>query len=210
MKLREGIKCGLDPKDISVTLLGRFDDEEIDSRLNVLKLIEEFLEYTGRPGEYEFIGQRRLMEKFKSLNDVVLTSLKKKEDLSRSELASLTEIAFAMINNTDLTHWDIRKLAQIARQSEAYEALKNTLPSQPLEASAEKLVDAFKAADELVEDKKEKDKPGRLIQRALSALKSIDRSSTLLASKEVQNSLDSLITLAGALRRPSAAKDDRI
>lgn len=202
LKLREGIECGLDPKDISVSLLGRFDVEGINARLSVLTLIDDFLVYVDRPGEYEIIGQKRLMEKFNSLNGNVLSPLKKKEELSRAELAKLTEVAFAIINNTNLKHWDIRKLVQIARQPDAFNALKKTLPSTPLDAKEEVLVDAFKAADELVEDKKEKDKPGRLIQRALSALQSIDGSSSLLASKEVQQSLHSLITCATALRRP--------
>lgn len=200
LKLREGIKCGLKPEDISVSLLGRYTPEKVRSRLEVLKLIDSYLESIGRTGEYELIGQERLMEKFNSLNDNVLASLRR-EDYPKTEVARIGEAGFALINKTDRSHWDIRKLAQIARQDTAYKAFKEALPKRPLDATPEQLDDAFQAGAELVEDQKVKDKPEKLLRRALTAVNSIDTSSPLLKTPVVRDLLSKLRAAVTALQK---------
>jgi len=48
LKLREGVNCGLKPEDISVSLLGRYTPGKVRSRLEVLKLIDSYLESISR------------------------------------------------------------------------------------------------------------------------------------------------------------------
>ncbi|MDB5397963.1 MAG: hypothetical protein JWM91_5469 [Rhodospirillales bacterium] len=200
LKLREGINCGLKPEDISVSLLGRYTPDKVRGRLEVLKLIDSYLESIGKSGEYELIGQERLMEKFNSLNDNVLASLKR-EDYKKTELARIGEAGFALIYKTDRSHWDIRKLSQIARQDTAYKAFKDALPKSPLDATPEQLDDAFQAGAELVEDEKEKEKPERLLKRALTAVSSINASSPLLKSPGVRALITKLKDAVAALQK---------
>lgn len=202
LKLREGMNCGLDAKDIASTLMGRYTDKDVEGRLRVLTLIENYLDSIGRTGEYAWIGRARLMEKFNSLSDNVIESLRK-SDFDEIELLRLTNAGFALINKTDRSHWDIRQLAPIARNPEALRALLDALPDDPLEADKEVLEEAFSSADDLVEGQKERDKPDRLLHKALSAVKSIDRKNAKLNSAETQALVRQLIAVCTALVVPT-------
>lgn len=199
LKLREGIRCGLDAGDISATLLGRYTDKEVEARLRVLELIENYLDAIGKPGDFAWIGKERLMEKFNSLSDNVIESLKSKSELDEIELHRLSQAGFALIAKTDRTHWNIRQLAPIARNSDARQTFLDALPDDPLQANADVLNEAFSSAEDLVEGQKERDKPDRLLHRALSAVKSIDRNNKKLRSPETQALVKQLIEACGTL-----------
>lgn len=198
LKLREGIECNLTPKDISATLLGRYTDKEVEARLKVLELIDNYLDSINKSGEYALIGQQRLMEKFNSLSGNVIESLKK-SGYSSIDLLKLINTGFALINKTERSHWDIRKLAHIARLPDAKKALLDPLPQNPLDSNIDVLEEAFSTADDILENEKEKGKPDRLLQRALAAVMSIDKKSTKLHKASTQELVRKLIDEANSL-----------
>jgi hypothetical protein len=198
LKLREGIACGLDAKDIAATLMGRYTDKQVDARLRVLTLIDNYLDAISRPGDYAWIGERRIMEKFNSLSDNVIEGLKRAQFDPR-EVLKITNAGFALISKTGRSHWDIRKLAPIAQNPTAKKVLFDALPKDPMTADEVILEDAFSNAIDLVEDQGEKDKPDRLLKRALSALTSIDAKSPKLKSAATQDLVREVIQASEAL-----------
>lgn len=198
LKLREGIECKLTPKDISNSLLGRYTEEQVNSRLKVLELIDNYLEIVGKTGDYAHIGQQRLMEKFNSLSGNVIEPLRRKHH-DEIDLHRLAMTGFALIKGTGRSHWDIRKLASIAQLQNAKKALFDALPPDPMAADAEALEEAFSTAEDLVEGEKEKGKPDRLLQRAISAVSSIDRKNSKVGATATQALVRELIEKASSL-----------
>jgi len=194
LKLREGIECGLKPSDIEATLLGRFSEKQVTDRLDRLKLIDNYLKMIGRKDDYALIGEQHLMEKFISLSTNVIANLKAKTEMDPMELQRIAQTGFALIKDKGgrATHWDIRKLTAIARNSSAKKALLEALPEDPFEAEPEVLREAFSTAKDIVDSEKENDKPERLLQRALTAINSIDEESPRLASASAKSLLKEL------------------
>src|SRR5579883_1247304 len=118
--------------------MGRFSPTEVNERLEVLKLIESYLDFIGKPGQYHLIEQERNMEKFNSLRANVIAPLRKQGDVNPAEIAKLSALAFVLINRTDLSHWDIRLLSKIAADTNArselyrnYDAKKKVAEQSP-------------------------------------------------------------------------------
>lgn len=200
LKLREGKECGLNAKDIAATLMGRYTDKDVEARLRVLTLIENYLQTIGKPGDYALIGKSRLMEKFNALSDSVIEPLQSKVGMDELQLLRLTSAGFALINKVPSRNYlAIRQLAPIARNPAALSALLDPLPADPLQADPEVLEEAFSTADDLVEGQKESEKPDRLLSRALSAVKSIDKRNPKLQSASTQALVKELVDLSTTL-----------
>lgn len=180
LKLKEGRDSGFSSAEISKTLLGRFTPSKVDEKLAILKLIESYLHFIGRPGQYHVVQDERDVEKFNSLQAIVVAPLKKKGK-NDAEIAKLVAFAFALIKKTDLTHWDIRLLSKIAVDEDSItELLRKYDTDKPLRRTKEELEESFAAAKEIVEARQEQNRPERLLKKALSALRSVrssDRSS---------------------------------
>jgi len=191
LKLKEGRESGLSPKQISTTLLGRFTEAGVNERLEVLKLIESYLEFIGKPGQYHIVQEQRNVEKFNSLHANVIMPLKKAGDLKAGEIAKLTALAFMLIHKTDLSHWDIRLLNKIGADSTARSELyRNYDAKRPLSEPTSRLEENFATAREIIEAQQNKNKPERLLRKALSALQGISNDHEALA----EASLKSLLT----------------
>jgi hypothetical protein len=187
LKLKEGLKQDLTPEDISKSLLGRYSAKKIIEKLEILKLIETYLHSIKKSGEYHLI--QRNVEKFNSLQANVVGPLKKKGKKD-SEIANAIAVAFALIQKApEVTHWDIRDLRGIVLNERAEKELAPILKDK---ASKETIVEAFTAAQEIVEDNEKKDKPERLVKRALTAIKSISQKSSHLARPNVKTMLKEL------------------
>jgi hypothetical protein len=175
LKLREGAKQGLTSKDISVALLGRFSAKKVEEKLEILKLVESYLHFIGQPGEYYRIQEDRDLEKFNSLQTNVIASLKKKHRMKDQEIARLIPYSFTVIAKTDLRHWDIREMREIALHPKAYnEMLKPYKGRHPdrlsdVKASADDLKEAFTSAQDILNDHEQSAKPEKLLRRALRA-----------------------------------------
>jgi hypothetical protein len=181
LKLKEGLQQGLTADDISKSLLGRYSAKKVNEKLEILRLIDSYLRQIKKPGEYHLI--QRNVEKFNSLQANVVAPLRKKGKAD-ARIADTISVAFALIHKApDITHWDIRSLHKIALNKEAEGELSPILADK---ASKETIVDAFTAAQEIVEDSEKKDKPERLVKRALRAIKSISPQSSKLTEARVR------------------------
>jgi hypothetical protein len=200
LKLREGEKQGLKPKDISVALNGRFTEKQVEEKLETLSLIDSYLSFINKNSEYHRITEAQDLEKFNSLQKSVIAPLRKKHGKKRKEIAELTTIAFALIHKTDVTHWDIRNLKAISTNTKANNELSQPFggkmpnTSSQLKLNEDKLKEAYTSAKEVIENEKEKDKPERLLKRAQSALEEVD-----LKSKKLKD--PSMTTLIGELKK---------
>jgi hypothetical protein len=208
LKLREGEKQGLSPKEISVALIGRFSEKQVVEKLDTLKLIDSYLSFINKKHEYHLITEEGDLEKFNSLQKSVIGPLKNKPD-KKKEIPDLIAIAFSLIEKADITHWNIRELKNIFLSSKAKVELLSPFTkgipnsSKELKLSKEKLEEAFTSAKEVIENKKHEDQPERLLKRAMSAIDGIHpkspqlkKSSAVKLLKELEKRLSVLIKAA--------------
>lgn len=189
LKLKEGRKQGLLPEDISKSLLGRYTSKQVEDKLEILELIGSYLEFIGRPGEYYFVQDQRNLEKFNSLYGSVIAPARR-QGKKEVETVKLIETAFLLIQKTDLTHWNIRELKKISINNNALDKLIKPLKGvKRSKISGAILKDAFKSAREIVEDQEDHDKPTRLIDKALNALRSIDPMNVKLKEAHIRKLL---------------------
>ncbi len=173
LKIRAGRISGLSDKQISDALVGRYTEKQVGERLEVLKLMDSYLHSIGKPGEYKHIQEEQAGEKFNSLQASVISSLKK--GAFKSEIPKITEVGFALIEGNEHSHWKIRRLREVTELPQARTALYAAFDKHgKLNADRAVVKDAFDTADFIVEMQKEKDRPEKLAENALSALKQID------------------------------------
>jgi len=185
LKLKEGKETGFSSADISQALLGRFSKSKVDEKLEILKLIESYLDFIGKPRQYNVVQDERDVEKFNSLQANVIAPLKRR-GINDVEIAKLVTFAFRLINETDRTHWDIRLLNKIAAKKGALkELLKNYDARAPFKSTEDQIEEDFATAKEIVEDEEQQDRPERLLKKALSALSSVRSDNPGLARPEV-------------------------
>jgi len=171
LKLREGHESGLSPKEISRTLLGRFTPAKVEEKLAILKLMESYLVFIKKPGQYYIVQEERDVEKFNSLQTHVVAPLKKMG--KDSEIAKILTIAFHLIEKTDVTHWDIRLLGKISGEPKAYKEVIQLYDPKNPSPTPEVLRDSFDSAKEVLESQDQHNRPERLLKKALSALQEV-------------------------------------
>lgn len=186
LKLKEGRERGLEPEDISKSLLGRYSAKKVLEKIEILKLIDTYLRSYKKPGEYHQVA--RNVEKFNSLQANVVAPLRRKGK-KEVEIANTIAVAFALIHKTDVSHWDIRSLQKIALNAKAEKELAPILKDKP---SKDAITESFTAAQEIIQDDEQKDKPERLLKRALSAVRSISPKNTRLGSAKIKAMLKEL------------------
>jgi hypothetical protein len=204
LKLKEGRDSGLSPADISQALLGRFTPAKVEERLSILKLIESYLIFIGKAGQYNVVEGD--VEKFNSLQSNVYAHLSRKEE-SDSKIAILLNFAFLLIQKTDLTHWDIRLLSKIAAEQSTYEELlRDYDPKKPNALSADKLEESFTTAKEIMEAQQNQNRPERLLRKALSALQGIASGHAKLTEAASRGLLTELKAELDRLMKPAKAR----
>ena len=182
LKLRDGKERGLTLKEISKTLLGRYSEDDIQDELDVLKQIENYLEFIEKPKQYHEVKIH--VEKFRSLQRNVIIPLKK--IMSPQEVLKINIVGFKLIQSDDVTHMNIRKLRQMVEIN----AVKEELTKSPL--SQEELIESFNTALDTVEAQKAEEEPKRFVMRALSAIRNIKETNPQLKNKEVIELLNEL------------------
>lgn len=193
LKLREGVQSGLSIKEISRTLLGRYNEKKLEERLATLRLIEDYLTHTGTPQQFHLVQDSRSVEKFNSLQGYVVGPLLKKRVIPKTEVAKLTTIGFDLIRAGNVTHWDIRALAKIANDTTAKKELfKSDGDGKGFKKEAA-LVEAFRTAKEIVEVNDERSKPERLLRRAVESLRGVS-SATSAESKALLKAIEDELT----------------
>lgn len=189
LKIREGIRLNLEPADIEATLMGHYTKKEIEEKLQILNQIESYLEFIGKPYEYDEVS--RDAEKFNSLQKNVLRPLRQR--IPPEELLKINQIAFLLISlpvdrrGEGITHWKIRELKKVAESDDAKaELLSRYNERAPQKTNLNELVESFNTAVEITENERDQDKPKRLLRKALDAIKVISEWNIKLKDKEVK------------------------
>jgi len=185
LKIRSGNESGLTPKQISDALLGRYKEKEVVEKLEILKLIDTYLRFIGKPSEYEIIQEQRIVEKFNSLQSSVIGPLKR--GVHKKEVPRITEIGFRLIKGGKHSHWKIRKLKSIAETDESRSMLYKAFDRKGKLADSDRLVqDGFDSAEFISDSHEEKDRPEKLAGKALSALRQIDSNHESVSKPDFQ------------------------
>jgi len=192
LKIRAGRNSGLTDKQISEALAGRYSPNEVGVRLEILKLMESYLHYIGKPGEFKHIQEEQSGEHFISLQKSVVGPLK--VSAFKSEVPKIMEVAFSMIRGVDgkkrPSHLKIRRLRDIVELPTARTALLSAYNAKgQLKPDRAAVLDAFETADFIVEMQEEKDRPEKLAGRALSALTEIDAKHQSIKNADFQKLL---------------------
>lgn len=225
LKIQEGIKIGLTPKQIASSLFGGFTEDDIKERLDRLKLIEDYLEYIEKPKEYEKV--KGWHEHFIDLQNAILTFKKKK--MSAKEIHCAALVGFELII-ANVPHMDVRKVRNLMTEKKTKESLieliEKTLKEKTQIAQEEnkkeqkegkrkkltkkkKIKTSTKIAEEFKEDfedivdtynaHKESDKPKTLLKRALSNLESINPKHSNLKDPAIIKLLNSIAKIIAKL-----------
>jgi hypothetical protein len=188
LKIRNGRRSGLSAKQISQATVGRYSERQVEEKLRTLKLMESYLEFIGKPLQYKTVQEGRITEHFNSLQGSVISSLSNSP--LRNEIPKLTEIAFAMIEGGNHSHWKIRELKPIAELTKARKELFRVVNKKGAVSRDPNVIsNAFADAQTEVANQKDQEYPEKLAKRARSALEGIDSSHTSLRKPEFQQIL---------------------
>lgn len=191
LKLKEGLKQGLSEQDISAALLGRYSKKQVEEKIEILKLIDSYLAFIEKPGEYHRIQDEGLLEKFISGYKAVSKLGFGKE--RAVDIIDIYNLLFCLIEKTDIRHLDVRELKNIANNATAFKELKKGYNSAtPRKITKEKLNDNFEMALEISNGEKDKGKPIMLLRKALSNIQIVNPKSEILKEEEAQGILEQL------------------
>jgi hypothetical protein len=208
LKIRAGKHSGLSEKQISDALAGRYSPKDVTEKLEILKLIESYLRFIGKPGEYKIVQEERQVEKFNSLHSSVVSALKR--GAHKAEIPKITEIAFAMIKGNRHSHWQIRKLRRVAELEQSRGTLYTIYDRHgKLTEDSGAISDAFDAAEFIVDAQEEKDRPEKLADKALSALRQIDSKHGSVKGPAFQKLIDDISVEVKRLSVGEAKKRDK-
>lgn len=210
LKIKQGLKAGLRPKEIADVLYGR-TLEEVEQGIDRLKLIEGFLGFFGQPENYGLIKKFGLHEYFINLQKSVLREADK---YGAQERNKRLQYAFALIRShilvqadkdaetKSLNHFAIRQLGKIFQNNKAYLEYEGAFNSAKTiqEVNPELVIEGFQAAKDVLELEAESNKPRKLLDKAIRALNSLDIENIVKNDKEINQQVRTLENLVGKLR----------
>lgn len=181
LMIKEGRKAGLSNSEIAAAMYG-WTEKMVEDDIERLNLIDIFLLFFGQPNNYGLIKRFELHEHFIDIQKGLVCK-QKKLGLSKRDLLKKLEIIFlyfsATIRNADFKfkHFDAREICKILLDTEATYAITEShekyrdISKIPVEI----LTDNFDKAVDVRKNKEDKEKPEKLIDRAIAALSGIDR-----------------------------------
>ncbi len=213
LKIRQGVNAGLKPNEIAAAIYGLSVDE-IEISLERLKLIDNFLMFfdKSQPHNYGLIKTFGLHEYFINIQRSILSPANK-AGVGKTEISKRITYAFALIrahilsqnskNVKGISHFDIRQLGKIYDLPRAYVAYVNNFPQNKdiRNVAPEVVLDSYRSGKEVLDLEAEKNKPKKLIERAIKALQSIDRDSSYFKKKELQPDIIKLLDLTTEIKR---------
>lgn len=202
LKFQQGIESGLSPLEIAKSLYGGFKESEILEKLEILKLITEYLRFIGEPGVFnrakgvheQFIDLRRILETYR------------KQSPNPEEIVKVKHIAFQLFHD-GITQRETRKLKNILDNAKTRQELFSAEQySKPETAKVKRerrinaeMNDEFTPArtvfNNCLDSEKaisESQQPERLLKRALTNLENIDVDHTSLDKPEIQSLISEL------------------
>lgn len=195
LKIKQGYKAGLNPKEIAAALYGRTEDWVKES-LARLQLIDQFIIFFGKGGNYGLIKTFRLSEYFIDIQTHIIATSKKNniknKEIHKRIIYAFTFIRAKILNKENkskkITHWDIRRLGKVFLDLYAEETFLEHLSKakEPKDVTAEIVIDDFQNSVDVLKNKADKDKPIILIKRALKTLESINIKSEHFSKEKVK------------------------
>jgi hypothetical protein len=178
----EGHKAGLSHSEIAASMYG-WSEEQVRTDLERLGLIDIFLQFLGQPKNYGVIKRFQLSEHFIDIQKGLVKKLKD-SGAPKKELMKKLEIVFLFLraritkpDSISISHYDVRNICKILQDQKASDALTDTFEKYKdiRQIPIEKLVDNLDTACDVKKNREDELKPGKLIDRAISALNGIDR-----------------------------------
>ena len=208
LKFQQGIEAGLTPLEIAKSLYGGFKESEILEKLEILKLITEYLRFIGEPGVFnrakgvheQFIDLRRILETYR------------KQSPSPDEIVKFKHIAFQLFHD-GITQRETRKLRNLLENAKTKQELFSAEEhSKPEKASVKRerrikadMEDEYTPARTIFNNCLDSEKaiseslqPERLLKRALTNLENIDTEHSSLDKPDIQTLISEVET---ALKR---------
>lgn len=199
LMISEGKKAGLSHSEIAASMYG-WTDKQVAADLERLDLIDIFLQFFGQPKNYGLIKRFRLHEHFIDIQKGLVQKLKD-AGTPKKELTKKLETVFVFLKaNIDkpdtisITHYDVRNICKILQDEKSTYALTDSFQQHKdiRKVPVEKLVDNLDKAIDVKKNRDDKEKPGKLIDRAISALNNIDRKGRHFKEEEVKRKLREL------------------
>jgi hypothetical protein len=199
LMISEGKKAGLSHSEIAASMYG-WTDKQVAADLERLDLIDIFLQFFGQPKNYGLIKRFRLHEHFIDIQKGLVQKLKD-AGAPKKELTKKLETVFVFLKaNIDkpdtisITHYDVRNICKILQDEKSTYALTDSFQQHKdiRKVPVEKLVDNLDKAIDVKKNRDDKEKPGKLIDRAISALNNIDRKGNHFKEEEVKRKLKEL------------------
>lgn len=199
LMISEGKKAGLSHSEIAASMYG-WTDKQVAADLERLDLIDIFLQFFGQPKNYGLIKRFRLHEHFIDIQKGLVQKLKD-AGAPKKELTKKLETVFVFLKaNIDkpdtisITHYDVRNICKILQDEKSTYALTDSFQQHKdiRKVPVEKLVDNLDKAIDVKKNRDDKEKPGKLIDRAISALNNIDRKGRHFKEEEVKRKLREL------------------
>lgn len=199
LMISEGKKAGLSHSEIAASMYG-WTDKQVAADLERLDLIDIFLQFFGQPKNYGLIKRFRLHEHFIDIQKGLVQKLKD-TGAAKKELTKKLETVFVFLKaNIDkpdtisITHYDVRNICKILQDEKSTYALTDSFEEHKdiRKVPIEKLVDNLDKAIDVKKNRDDKEKPGKLIDRAISALNNIDRRGKHFKEEEVKRKLKEL------------------
>lgn len=198
LMIKEGKKAGLSFSEIAASMYG-WSEKQVTADLERLNLIDIFLQFFGQPNNYGLIKKFRLHEHFIDLQKGLVEKLKAvgapKRDISEKMTVIFAYLRSHIIDpDFNLTHYDVRNLCKTSLDSEANYALTDTFDQHEdiKHVPVEKLVDNLDRAIDVKKNRDDEGKPVKLIERAIAALKSIDKKGAHYKKDDVKKKLKEL------------------
>ena len=208
LMIAEGKKAGLSPSEIAASMYG-WNEKKVLEDLERLNLIDIFLQFIHQVGNYGLIDKRGLSEHFQDIQKG-LVQKSKELGLPKKVLMQKLETVFLFLKATidkpdklKITHYDVRDICKILQDDKASYALTDSFKEQKdlKNITVEKLSENLDTANDVMKNKKDKEKPGKLIERAITALNGIDRRGKHYKSDEdVKKKLKALDTLVKEMK----------
>lgn len=199
LMISEGKKAGLSHSEIAASMYG-WTDKQVAADLERLDIIDIFLQFFGQPKNYGLIKRFRLHEHFIDIQKGLVQKLKD-AGAPKKELTKKLETVFVFLKaNIDkpdtisITHYDVRNICKILQDEKSTYALTDSFDEHKdiRKVPIEKLVDNLDKAIDVKKNRDDKEKPGKLIDRAISALNNIDRKGRHFKEEEVKRKLREL------------------
>lgn len=209
LMIKEGKIAGLTPKEIAASMYG-WNEKQVITDLERLDLIDIFLQFFGQPNNYGLIKTFRLSEHFIDIQKGLVQRLKDAQ-VPKKEISNKLKVIFlylyANITKPDLiniTHYDIRNICKILQDTKASAALTDTFDNfkEIKKVPIEKLIDNLDKATDVKKNKEDEQKPGKLIERAITALNGINRKGkSFVEDEQVKNKMIELDKIVNDIKK---------